>query len=373
MGLINRGNGTYQARIKGADGKIISATFATKKAAKEKLIEWKNEKKTLLLGTNRQRQLTVQEFFYEWFDDVSNETHSDSRSGWRKLQLQYYRDYIGPKLGDVQLRAVTPQMAKRVFTEMAKQDKSPQTQCLVYATMRKMFGDAIENYQYVVFNPVIRKIKPVKPEKEAPHLTYHQTKTLLDHVRNESYGLPIWIQLYLGLRYSELRALKLSDLDLDEGRITIRRTYVMKTGMLREFPKGRKQHTHSIPQELLEMLRSKIIRPSDEFVCTNKEGGIMPYRWYLKVLRKYCHELGLPAIGTHGLRHSTSELYLQHGATKDDLQRLFAHSCSRVTERYLHNRGTNLEKVTNVIRLFGDRSDPKVTQNHSSHFTEVRK
>ncbi len=278
-------------------------------------------------------------------------------------------------MGSVQLRVVTPQMVKRVFTEMAKRGKSPQTQVLVYATLKKMFGDAVENYLYIVSNPVLKKLRPAVPEKEAAHLNLAQTKTLLEHVRNRPYGIAIWIQLYLGLRYAELRALKFSDIDFDEGRITIRRTFIMKTGLVREYPKGKKQHSHSIPLELLEMLRQArtLVTSDDAFVSANRRGGIMPYRWYLKLVRKYCRELGLPLIGTHGLRHSTSELYMHHGATADDLQTLFAHSCRRVTERYVHNRGSSLERVANAIRLFPNESDPKVTHFQKSLVTETRK
>jgi integrase len=67
----------------------------------------------------------------------------------------------------------------------------------------------------------------------------------------------------------------------------------------------------------------------------------------------------VPVIASHGLRHSTSELYIHHGATRDDLRRLFAHSTPAVTDRYVHNRGTNLERVANVIQLFPVASGTK--------------
>src|SRR6185437_13283740 len=80
-------------------------------------------------------------------------------------------------------------------------------------------------------------------------------------------------------------------------------------------------------------------------------------------LKRYCRDLGIPVIGTHGLRHTTSELYLTHGATRDDLQQLFAHSCLSVTDRYVHGRGSNLEKVSNVIQLFPKAADGATGNN----------
>ena len=314
------------------------------------------------MGSSAERRLTVREFFEEWHHDVSHETSKETRTGWRETQLQYFRDYIEPVIGNCPLKAVTPQMAKRVLIEMAMKGKSPQTQRLVYATMKKMFGDAVEAYQYVSFNPILRKIKPALSTKEAQHLNLKQIVSLLQHVRGKKYGLAIWIQLYLGLRVGELIALRWEDIDLEMGRVTIRRTFVKKTDQFRDYPKGGKQHTHSIPAELLEMLIEAKREARAEHVVTSRcLGGILPYRWYVYTLKQYCHELGLPSISSHGLRHSTSEMYIHHGATRDDLRRLFAHSTAAITDRYIHNHGTNLEKVASVIRLFPQVSDPKMT------------
>lgn len=163
------------------------------------------------------------------------------------------------------------------------------------------------------------------------------------------------MQLYLGLRVGELQALRWEDVDLDSGRVTIRRNFIRKTDRFRDYPKGRKQHSHNLPPELWEKLvieKNQKSQAKGELVVTSPEGNIIPYKWYLKALKKYCRELGLVRISTHGLRHSTSELYMSHGATRDDLRSLFAHSSLKVTERYLHGKDSNLEKVTNVIRLF---------------------
>lgn len=99
-------------------------------------------------------------------------------------------------------------------------------------------------------------------------------------------------------------------------------------------------------------MRKEREKATSVFVATSPEGEMLSYEWYVRTLRRYCKQLAIPLIGTHGLRHSTSTLYLSHGATRDDIRQLFAHSDSSVTERYIHHRGSNLEKVAQVIRLF---------------------
>lgn len=136
-----------------------------------------------------------------------------------------------------------------------------------------------------------------------------------------------------------------------------------------QYSKGGKHHSHAIPPELREKLEAAKAVSKSEFVVTSIKGMFLQYGLYLRALKEYCKELGLPKIGTHGLRHSTSELYMHHGATRDDLRSLFAHSSTSVTDRYIHNRGTNLEKVATVIKLFEKptRSTDQMTTSATAH------
>ena len=196
-----------------------------------------------------------------------------------------------------------------------------------------------------------------------------QIRRLLTHVEGRRYGLAIWIQLFLGLRCGELQALTWEDVDLDTGRVFIRRTFVKKTERIRNYPKGKKQHSHSIPLELLDRLRRAKETASGPFVVPSPRGAdlVLPYRWYRPALRKYCKQLGIPVISTHGLRHSTSEIYLSHGASRDDLRELFAHSSLSVTDRYVRDRFSNLERVTNVIQMFPKNGHEKRTRDDFSN------
>ena len=56
-------------------------------------------------------------------------------------------------------------------------------------------------------------------------------------------------------------------------------------------------------------------------------------------------------------RHSTSEIYMNHGVSRDDLRQLFAHSSLSVTDRYVRFGASNLETVTGNIRLFDQETD----------------
>lgn len=215
-------------------------------------------------------------------------------------------------------------MVKRVINRVGQLGRSRTTQRHVFVLTRRLFGDAIEIYQHLTFNPALRKFNPDIPVYEAKRLNLDQIKSLLLHVEGKNYGFAICLQLYLGLRCGELQALTWEDVDLEDRRISIRRTFVKHVRRIRDYPKGRKQHSHSIPLELWERLVSARRTARSEFVVPS----------------------------TEGLRHSTSEIYLQAGASRDDLRELFAHSSLVVTDRYIRGKVSNLERVSNVIQLF---------------------
>lgn len=217
---------------------------------------------------------------------------------------------------------------------------------------------------------MIRKLKPSLPVKEAPHLKLEQIVKLLNHVSGKEYGVAIWIQLYLGLRVNEVIALKWSHVDLDNGIVHVRNGFSRKDawvlkdkdGGMKDFPKGRKHHNMPVPPELLDVLREARVNAKSDFVAPSPfTGEMLSYEYYLETLKGYCRELSLPVIGTHGLRHSTSELYQSGGATRDDLRQLFAHSSSEITDRYIHHNG-NLDTVVRKLRvLSGGKHEEKTS------------
>ena len=223
MAISKRANGHFQARIQGPDGRMMGKTFPTRKEAQMQLLSWRQQKWNGVLGTSTDHQMTLDDYFVEWYRDVLEETPEHLRSGWRKHQNQHYEDYVSPLMGRCRLKEIRPQNVKRVLNEMAKLGKAEATRVHVFGLLRKMFRDAIETYQYLTFNPALKKFKPSIPEREAKHLNLEQAKSLLTHVEDKKYGLAIWIQFYLGLRAGELQALKWEDVDLDTGRITVRR------------------------------------------------------------------------------------------------------------------------------------------------------
>lgn len=252
----------------------------------------------------------------------------------------------------------------RVLQKASDLGRSEQTRVHIYNLLHKMFDDAIELYEFIEKNPVRKKLKPKIPKKESKHLDFEEAVRLLEYVRDRPYGIAIWLSLLTGLRVGEIQALKWSCVDLTKGYIQVRSTYARKEKIFRDYPKGKKWHRVKIPDELLMELKKHRLSSQGEFVVMSLNGrSFLSYQTYFKALKRYCKEARVPVVSTHGLRHSTAEVYMRFGASRDDLRILFDHSSGDVTDTYIHDKGSSLDRVAEVIQIF---PKSRVDQNVSS-------
>ena len=358
MAIIKRSNGSYQVKLRGTDGKWVTRTFLTKHEATAYEIDFKRRRIDGFTVTSSGNHMTMDDYFAEWFRMTAHQ----GTGSWRKQQEAIYRKHVRPHLGRVKVKAVTPQMIAVVLNASAEKGYAAASTLHLYVVMRKMFGDAIELFQLLHVNPVLKKLRPRLSQKEVRYLNLEQLKRLLNHVRGKPLGLAVWLSAYLGLRVGEVQALRWEDVDLETGVVHIRRAYSKHDGVVfRDYPKGRKQHSHRVPQELLDFLEEMKGSATGELVVIPVGWKMLDYWNYRRVLKDFCQKAEIPVMATHGLRHSTSGVYRQFGATREDLRQLYGHIDASTTERYTHGDGENLQRVAKVIRLFG-KCSPDVPQ-----------
>jgi len=345
------GKYSYQVRVLTKNGTWISETFLTRRDAE--LFELKI-KSDIYNNTKIELQITeitLNEFWEHW---SANCRHRVS-DGWKYTQNQMYRDYIKPLLGHYQLASINGADISQVFTYVKKTGRSAQTILHVYNLLNKILSDACNEYDYISKNPVKRSHKPDLPRKEASYLKPDEAAIFLRFVKNKPFGMAFWLQIFCGLRIGEVQVLQWKNVDFERKVIAIRATYCRKTDSIQDYPKGRKWHYTAIPGELYDYLLEEYKNKNSEYVVSSSDGSILCYYQYYNDLKRYCRKLKLErSISTHSLRHSTSLIYQMCGATRDDLQALFAHSSGKVTDRYIHDfdfRMQNIENIANKINL----------------------
>ncbi|MGK5084390.1 site-specific integrase [Bdellovibrionota bacterium FG-1] len=354
---INRRNGkngpSYQVKVKGSDGSWVTETFERKGDAQKREAELRIQKTSGSVVSNLNRDLILDDYFSAWDQETRNTSAS---AGWRSSQIQMYRDHISPVIGMMRLRQITPANISRVLSAASEKKLSASMKKHVYVLMRKLFGDAVEMFQVLPTNPVIKKLQPNLPKKEASYLEPEDAKKLLQAVRGKSYEVAVWLGVMVGRRIGEIQSLKWESVDLQRGLIQIRSTYVRREKIFRDYPKGKRWQTIEMPPELLAVMKSEKLVSKSEFVVVSESGEFLSYHTYYKALKRYCREAGVKSLSSHGLRHSCSEIYMANGASRDDMRILLNHSTSAVTDGYIHDKGERVGRVAKVIQMFPDGS-----------------
>jgi integrase len=154
-----------------------------------------------------------------------------------------------------------------------------------------MFGYAVRN-DWLARNPCrFVNLPPVEGTRRFD-LTPEDVAAIAVHVPDE-YRPMIWIGAALGLRWSEVAALRVGRLDLDAGRLTVAEGLTRGTGGRNVFgpPKSKLgTRTMFMPKAVVAMLLAHLERAgfsdddADELVFTDEEGGPLRYsNWRRRV------------------------------------------------------------------------------------------
>jgi integrase len=212
--------------------------------------------------------------------------------------------------------------ARKLTANMAR--KSINNQLTV---LRKILATAVE-WRVITSVPQIKWLKTAAPEFD--FLTFEEASRLISAAAPD-WRAAITIAIRTGLRQGELRALRWTDVDLNGGRIVVRRAVwrdiisTPKNGRVREIPLSR---------QAVAALREHPRR--GEVVFSAPDGSMLSkgaMRW---PLWNACKGARLRRIGWHVARHTFASHLVMRGAPLKAVQELMGHSTIEMTMRYAH-------------------------------------
>jgi len=270
--------------------------------------------------------------------------------GWKITQDQMLRDHIEPILGQILLQEVAPVHISKVMSFCQSKNLSNATQKQVYLLLNKMFNDAVIFFEYIEKSPVRRLYHKPKhvPSKRLflkPSIAWEFLAVMTEDRR---WGVAVWLQVVAGLRVSEVQGLKWKDIDFDGDTILIERIYNRKTKKIQPYTKNRTHHKIPIPPILKSVLKRHRARLND-FVCSGDGGKMLSYNSYQKALRRITLKLCGEALSTHELRHTCSELWIDVGASMEDIRRLLNHCNLESTRVYIHETENRLQNLSMLV------------------------
>jgi integrase len=162
------------------------------------------------------------------------------------------------------------------------------------------------------------------PEKAA--LTHDQVRQIAD-ASGELLTM-VYVLGYGGLRYGEIAALRVGDVDTKRRRVKVSRsvTAVAGMGMVEGTTKTHQARSVPLPEFVMNLVAAQVKRRSPaDLVFPYHDGSWMPRDWFALRLDKAGVSVGLPGITPHILRHTAGSLALASGASVVTVQKLLGH------------------------------------------------
>ncbi|MBU2906416.1 site-specific integrase [Arenibacter algicola] len=215
---------------------------------------------------------------------------------------------------------LTPKKLKDYFLYCVYQEKMGE---------RKMNGkiNAIKFYfEKVLYRPQLffDIPRPKKPATLPKMLAKSEVAKLFKQLENLKHRIALELCYGLGLRVSEVIALKINDIDSSRMVVHIRSA------------KGKKDRMVPLPVTLLPKLRKyyKEYNPK-EYLLEGRYGGQYSRGSIQKVFKEAMKRAGIKKnIGVHGLRHSYATHLLESGTDMRFIQELLGHSSIKTTQVY---------------------------------------
>lgn len=338
-------------------GKCIKMNFCgkTKKEVQKKIDDYKIQQATGYLEPLD--EITMTQWADEWLSIYKENTVCDGTYEMYKLAVKHIEDYFG----SIYLSMIRPIDIQKFYKKHSKKSQSALNK--IHITLLSIFKTAIAN-GYLTNNPLDDMPRPVgQPAKEKHVWTIDQAETVFDFAMTHRFGHGPALILKPGLRRGELMGLiPLFDIDLEKGRLSMRRTVTDVNGIVNVKDGGKSEAaTRTIPldPECIDWMKNDMRFHQDGFLFHVTRGHrtgqvLSPHSWYQRQFYDFMSDLtashpDIPRLNPHELRHTYGTLLYDAGTDIYTIQKVMGHADIKVTAKiYVHG---DIEAVENNIRF----------------------
>jgi integrase len=330
----------WLARWVDHDGQERSKAFDRKAYAQHHITEVTSALNTGMYADPRRGATTFAAVAEPWFNSKSGLV-AKTQAGYRSL----LDVVVLPRWGEVKLSdihhadiqawvhalATDPATRQRKSTKPDAKGLSPSRVVQAFQVVDQVLRYAVRA-RFIAVNPAdgVQLPRVNTPEKIA--LTHDQVRALAD--ASGELRTAVYVLGYSGLRYGELAALRVGDVDASRRRLKVSRsaTAVAKLGIVEGTTKTHQTRAVPLPLFVMDMVTTVIDgRAPDELVFPYHDGSWMPRDWFALRLDKASAVAGLVGVTPHILRHTAGSLALASGASVVTVQKLLGHQSAITT------------------------------------------
>jgi len=308
-------------------------------------------------------KLTVEDYLTTWLTERIPGTIS---ARTEEMYARIVRLYLTRYLGKIRLIRLTPNDVSAMMIAMGKEGLSPSTKRIARSVLRRALRMA-EQDGLVTRNVAAIAEGPKMDHREGRTLTKEQARVFLEACKGNRLGVAYSLALTLGLRRGEIIGLKWSDIDLQDGEVTltIRRQLVRdKTGLhfndLKTKGSRRTLHLSTPLVDLLErhhhrqeaeaLIRGEARQNSENLIFTSTVGTPLDPEDFGKGVPAITKKAGLGHWSIHELRHSCASLLFAADVPLEAVADQLGHSSIHVTKDvYVHLLPGAREKTSRAM------------------------
>lgn len=350
-----RKDGKWVASVTLANGKhkvVYGKTQKEAVEAKQKLLQ--DAAKGMVQFTVDQ---TVGTFLDAWLEDTI-------KPNLRYKTYMHYRwcaGHVKAEIGEIQLRKLTPQHIQRLHAKKRTEGCAPQSVKHFHRMLGKAMNDAVK-WGLLERNVVSLVSTPRVPRPDMCVLTAEQAQKLVTEASGNFLEALFIVAITTGARVGELLGISWSDVNLQTGKLQIRRALGRKAkiGLVFSEPKTQQsRRTIQLTDLAINALKNHQLRQQQlkgygepdwnehNLVFCNHVGRPFDHS---SMVKDYFHPLlvkvGLPSIRFHDLRHTAATLMFQLDVHPKVVQEMLGHSSISVTlDTYSHVIPTMQERA----------------------------
>ena len=292
---------------------------------------------------------TFEELAQLWLENykttVKPSTFENVKSKVEKMTEEHFKE--------LKLKKITVAYCQRVVIELSK----------TYVLYNHYLSVINRIFKYAVLmdvinsNPFDKVIKPKsrQTQRKGNFLTKGELKEFLKLAQTATlyYFFPlVHLMSYTGLRQGEALALKWSDIDFENRKITVDKTAVrIKERQTLQTPKTKNsKRVISIDPTTLSILKSwkkdqikiyfkngKHFEGDDNFIFTNQRAEWVHIHNFIRYFNRFIADHKFKPITPHGLRHTHASLLFSAGVEPKNISDRLGHSTVQITlDLYTH-------------------------------------
>jgi len=276
----------------------------------------------------------------------------DDRNRWK--------NHLLPVVGELEPNQVDVPVLKRLIVTLRQKGLSKGTVRLCVALLSSLYGDLVED-GVAKLNPtklLSRKTRTneLRPDHDPKRVPFLQTAEDVARVYRAllridgPVALAFFVAVRLGLRTSEVRALRWEHVDLDRRLVHVQVQVARRGGGTTDL-KDDDSRLVPIPDDLYELLQR----------VAGRSGLVCGVRWKSQSTPLGLHRIGatlrvvLPEMTWYqATRHSFASQWVISGGSLETLCQMMGHSSVMVTERYAHlipGRYTDVDRARVSVDL----------------------